>query len=155
MGIDLDLWEQAKPPQKKIVGVGYSTIYLSNEDKRTLSYKMWRDMIRKCYGIGEQYKNWRRGKRLECCNSWLDYQKFAKWFQGNYKECQRNDMVLTRCVISKDNTIYNPNNCAIVPREIYTYLELSDWNMEKARVLAEKYKNCITEEIYEILTEEY
>ena len=34
MGIIYDLWETQKPPQKKILGVGYSSTYLTNEDKK-------------------------------------------------------------------------------------------------------------------------
>ena len=64
-------------------------------------------------------------------------------------------MKLTKCVISKDNGMFNPNNCAVVPAEIYTYFEIEDTDMDKAVMLADKYKDCITEDIYEILTEEY
>lgn len=53
MGIIYDLWEMPKLPQKKIIGVGYSSTYLTNEDKSTLSYKMWRDMIYTCYSMAK------------------------------------------------------------------------------------------------------
>lgn len=155
MGILYDLWETQKPPQKKILGIGYSSKYLSHDDKNTLSYKMWLKIIHKCFAQSEYQKKVNNGKKYECCNSWLDYQKFLKWFQVNYKESQRNDMFITKCVISKDNTMYNPNNCAIVPKEIFTYLERTCSDIDKARALAEKYKDCITNDIYEILTEDY
>lgn len=155
MGILYDLWETQKPPQKKILGVGYSSTYLTNEDKNTLSYKIWMKIMSKCFSQCEFQKKRSNGKKYECCNSWLDYQKFAKWFKDIYKECHRNDMVITKCVISKDNTMFNPNNCAIVPKEIFTYLERANPDMDKAKALAEKYKDCIMDDIYELLTEEY
>ena len=155
MGIIYDLWETQKPPQKKILGVGYSSTYLTNEDKNALSYKLWMKIMSKCFSQCEYQKKKSNGKKYEFCNSWLDYQKFAKWFKDNYKECHRNDMVITKCVISKDNTMFNPNNCAIVPKEIFIYLERANPDTNKARTLAEKYKDCIMDDIYELLTEEY
>lgn len=155
MGIDFELWELPKAPQRKIKGVGYSSVYLMNEDKATLSYKLWKQMIDLCYGIGDYYDKRRKGRKFECCNSWLDYQKFLKWFNSNTKEFQGNNMVLTKCVISKDNTTYNPNNCAVVPKEISVYLERENPNMDRAKELAETYKDCITDDIYELLTEDF
>ena len=154
MGIDLDLWELPKPQQKKVLGIGYSSVYLTNEDKNMLSYRIWLKMIHQCYSLSES--NSRNLKRnYECCNSWLDYQKFAKWFHKNCKDCHRNDMLLTKCVISKDNTTFNPNNCAVVPKEIYTYLERANSNKDKAKGLAEKYKDYIMDDIYELLAEDF
>ena len=51
--------------------------------------------------------------------------------------------------------MFNPNNCAIVPKEIFIYLERANPDTNKARALAEKYKDCIMDDIYELLTEEY
>lgn len=155
MGIIYDLWEMPKIPQKKIVGVGYSSRYLTNEDKAELPYKLWLNMIHMCYSIGKSYDAKRKGRKFECSNSWLDYQKFLKWYQKNYKECQRKDMVLTWCVISKDNVTYNPNNCAVVPKEIHNFLLRENRDFTVSRKMAEKYKDCITEDIYELLTEDY
>lgn len=154
MGIDLDLWELPKTPQKKILGVGYSSVPLTNEDKNTVSYKMWMEMMHKCYSQSDYRKN-RNKKNYECCNSWLDYQKFLKWFNNNYKELQGVSMLLTNCIISQSNVTFNPNNCAIVPKEIWNYLEHAYSDADKAKELAEKYKDCITEDIYELLTEDY
>lgn len=155
MGIIYELWELPKLPQKKIMGVGYSSVYLTNEDKGALSYKMWRKMIHLCYGIGEEYNQKRKGLRFECCNSWLDYQNFLRWFNKNYRKGKECSMTLTKCVISKGNTIYNPNNCAIVPKEIAVFLECEDFNIDKGRKLAKTYKDYITDDIYDLLTEEY
>lgn len=155
MGIIYDLWELPKTPQKKVIGVGYSSTYLTNEDKSALSYKIWVDMIHKCYGMSDTDVKRRSGKNFECSNSWLDYQKFIKWFQRNYKECQRKDMILTWCVISRDNITYNPNNCAVVPKEIHMFLLRENRDFTVSRKLAETYKDCITEDIYELLTEDY
>lgn len=150
-----ELWEVPHPPQKKVLGIGYSSKYLTGEDKKHLSYRLWHDMIYLCYGIGKTYDQQRRGKKYTCCNSWLDYQKFLLWFEKNYNKNAIGTMRLTKCVIGKDNTMFNPNNCAVVPTEIHTYFEAEDANTDKAVMLADKYKDCITEDIYEILTEEY
>ena len=75
MGVDYDLWEMPKPAQKKILGVGYSSTYLSNEDKNTVSYKMWMKMIHKCYSESDYFKI-KYKCSSECCNSWLDTRTF-------------------------------------------------------------------------------
>lgn len=155
MEIDFSLWETPKLTQKKILGVGYSSTYLSNEDKNTLSYKMWMKMIHKCYSESDYNKKLNDGKNPECCNSWLDYQNFLRWFNKNYIKNQSISMFLTKHIISKDNIIYNPNNCAIVPKAIFDYLERAYENKDRAKELAETYKEFITEDIYELLTEDY
>jgi hypothetical protein len=159
MGVIYDLWEMHKPPQKKILGIGYSSKYLSNEDKHTLPYKLWRKMIHFCYGIGKSYDKERKGKKYECCNSWLDYQNFLTWYEKNSKNLRGDanefSMTLTRNVISIRNTMYNPNNCAIVPKEIYVYLQQEKRDFTTGKLLADKYKEVITDDIYELLTEDF
>ena len=63
-------------------------------------------------------------------------------------------MTITRCLISNANLVYNPNNSAIVPVEINSYLKKDNRDVDKLKSLAEKYHPYITEDIYEILTED-
>ena len=109
MGIIYDLWETQKPPQKKILGVGYSSTYLTNEDKNTLSYKLWMKIMSKCFSQSEYQKKKRNGKKYECCNSWLDYQKFSKWFKDNYKECDSYSLAMSAIKIC-DFWFYSANS---------------------------------------------
>lgn len=94
------------------------------------------------------------GSSTEEYQVWLDYRKFQKWFDGNYNGVQGVSMTITRCLISNANLVYNPNNSAIVPTEINSYLKKDNKDADKLKSLAEKYHSCITEDVYEILTED-
>ena len=63
-------------------------------------------------------------------------------------------MTITRCLISNSNLVYNLNNSAIVPTEINSYLKKDNRDTDKLKSLAEKYHPYITEDVYEILTED-
>lgn len=160
MEIIYDLWETGTPTQHrvqhKISGIGYSSVFLTNEEKKHPSYQLWKNMIHLCYNnVSETIKRKRKGKSFECCNSWLDYQKFYKWFNKNYVGADVYTPFLTKCIISKDNLIFNPNNCAIVPKDIYMYLEYEKANKKKATYLANKYEQYLTDDVYELLTEDF
>ena len=152
--INYSLWELPPKPQKKIQGIGYSSTYVTNDEKKELSYKIWHKMICRCYSQADSIREKQNGNFVSCCNSWLDYRKFQKWFNANYMGVQGNSMTITRSLISNSNLVYNPNNSAIVPTEIDTYLKRDTKDADKLKNLAEKYKPCITEDVYEILTED-
>ena len=154
MEINYSLWEVPPKPQRKIHNVGYSSTYVTNDEKKELSYKLWHQMITKCYSPSDYMREKQDGNFLEVCNKWLDYRNFQKWFNSNYKVVQSESMTITRCIISNDNLMYNPNNCAVVPTKIDTYLKNGIHDINKAKMLAEKYRDCITDDVYEILTED-
>ena len=152
--INYSLWELPPKPQKKIQGIGYSSTYVTNDEKKELSYKLWHKMISRCYSRSDSIREKQNGNFVTCCNSWLDYRKFQKWFNSNYNGVQEDGMTITRCLISSSNLVYNPNNSAVIPTEIDTYLKRDTRDADKLKNLAEKYKPCITEDVYEILTED-
>lgn len=152
--INYSLWEVPPKPQKKIQGIGYSSTYVTKEEKKSLSYKIWHNMINACYSQSDSIREKQNGNFVSCCNSWHDYRKFQKWFDGNYNGVQGVSMTITRCLISNANLVYNPNNSAIVPTGINSYLKKDNKDTDKLKSLAEKYHSCITEDVYEILTED-
>lgn len=152
--INYSLWELPPKPQKKIQGIGYSSTYVTSDEKKELSYKIWHKMINRCYSPSDKVREKQNGNFVTCCNSWLDYRKFQKWFNANYIGVQDASMTITRSLISNSNLVYNPNNSAIVPTEIDKYLKRDIRDADRLKSLAEKYQSCITEDVYEILTED-
>ena len=152
--INYSLWELPPKPQKKIQGIGYSSTYVTSDEKKELSYKIWHKMICRCYSHADSIREKQNGNFVTCCNSWLDYRKFQKWFKANCMDVQADSMTITRSLISNSNLVYNPNNSAIVPTEIDTYLKRDTKDVDKLKSLAEKYQSYITEDVYEILTED-
>ena len=119
--INYSLWEVPPKPQKKIQGIGYSSTYVTKEEKKSLSYKIWHNMINACYSKADSIREKQNGNFVSCCNSWLDYRKFQKWFDGNYNGVQGISMTITRCLISNANLVYNPNKGVVPASDALNY----------------------------------
>lgn len=96
--------------KKPIFGVGINDLLLQNKTKM---YKVWKDMLRRCYDIKNQNKN---PTYNDCtvCKEWLTLSNFKVWFDNNYQEPYE----LDKDIILKNNKTYSPNSCCFVPKEI-------------------------------------
>lgn len=81
--------------------------------KLTKKYKVWYDMLMRCYSKKYQNKN---PTYIGCIvdNKWLNYQVFAEWFEDNYIEGYE----LDKDILVKGNKIYSPKTCCFVPHSI-------------------------------------
>jgi hypothetical protein len=88
------------------VGVVLTSAFVANNK----SYKVWVDMLRRCYNksFGKSYK--------DCCvcDEWLIYDNFKKWYDERYFD---------GCVLDKDwlkmwNNVYSPSTCCLIPQEL-------------------------------------
>lgn len=99
-------------------GVGYhskaSKRYGDTNDK---CYLTWRNMLKRCYSTEAKYKNYRE-LGITVCDEWLDFSVFEKWFDRNYYEVQGEEMQLDKDILNHGNTMYSPENCIFVPRNI-------------------------------------
>ena len=98
-----------------ICGVGYIGINLKDEIlRKTKSYKVWVDMIKRCYGkrINQAYKD------CLVCDEWLCYANFKKWFDLNYYSINGMKMNLDKDIMVKGNKLYSPDTCIFVPQNI-------------------------------------
>jgi hypothetical protein len=59
---------------------------------------------------------------VTCCDEWLLFTNFAKWFKDNYIEGYH----LDKDLLVKDNRIYAPDTCIFCPPEINLFLTLRD-----------------------------
>lgn len=120
---------QIKSPFDKSV---YKTGYLGEgkynvkiDDKVTLHYQYWRDMLKRCY----DEKELKRRPTYEdktVCEEWHNFQNFAKWFDENYYEVDGEIMQLDKDILSKGNKIYSPETCVFVPQRINTLFVKND-----------------------------
>ena len=85
------------------------------------AYKTWKNMLERCYS--NKYKE-KRPTYLDvtCCDEWLLFTNFAKWFKNNYVSGYH----LDKDLLVKDNIIYGPRTCIFVPKEINLFITLSN-----------------------------
>lgn len=108
------------PFHPSVYGIGYlgEGKYKSKENnKHTKTYKVWYDMLQRCYdpyylNKYETYIN------VYVCKEWLNFQNFGKWFEKNYYEIEGEKMCLDKDILVKGNKIYSPETCIFVPERI-------------------------------------
>lgn len=106
--------------QSSVSGIGYlgkGKFKSSINNKKTIYYTAWYNMIKRCYDKDVQEKH---PTYIGCSVSeeWLNFQVFAEWFQQNYKE----GFELDKDILFKGNKIYSPETCCFVPQEINNLL---------------------------------
>lgn len=86
-----------------------SKYYSRDKEGMTYEYSVWKTMLRRC----ESNKNY-----SDCvvCDEWQNFQVFAKWLRNNRFYGFGYD--LDKDILSKNNKVYSPETCCLVPREI-------------------------------------
>lgn len=75
-------------------------------------------MIKRCYDIKSKDYYQYGGKGCIVCGEWHNFQNFAKWYDDNYYTIEGKNMNLDKDILIKNNKIYSPNSCIIVPDDI-------------------------------------
>lgn len=99
---------------KTVCGIGFvgGTEYNWTKDRK--AYDAWCNMLKRCYNT----------KRLQARPSyagctvderWHNFQTFAKWY---YIHVLNIPCHLDKDLLKKDNKVYSPNNCCILPTEV-------------------------------------
>ena len=70
----------------------------------------WKNMIKRC---DNKLKN--RKYDCYCCDEWLIFENFKKWFDKNYYQIENERMALDKDILFKGNKIYSPETCIFVP----------------------------------------
>lgn len=52
------------------------------------------------------------------CEEWHNYQNFRKWYDANYYEVGTERMHIDKDILYKNNKVYSPETCLIVPQRI-------------------------------------
>lgn len=106
--------------EKRVFNIGYlgeGRYNASINGKCTKYYDIWHRMLQRCYD--PKYIEKRptyKGCKVD--DSWLNFQVFAEWVDGNYYEVEGQRMALDKDILCKGNKIYSPDNCVFVPTRI-------------------------------------
>lgn len=84
------------------------------------AYSTWRDMLVRSYTSKYKEKH-PTYIGVTCCEEWLYFTNFAKWFKDNYIKGWQ----LDKDLLIKDNKIYSPATCLFVPAKINAFIILS------------------------------
>jgi hypothetical protein len=105
---------------KSVHGIGYigeGTYKVRVNGKIYHSYAVWKNMIERCYKekFIKKYPTYR-----EClvCDEWHNYQNFARWFDENYYEVEKEKMELDKDILVNSNKLYSSKTCIFVPKRI-------------------------------------
>lgn len=110
--------------KRTVCGIGYlgdGQFIATDGKKATKCYEMWRGMLRRCYKPNSQ-KDKENYKNCYVCDEWHNYQNFAKWYSENIYEFNQEKMDLDKDLLIKDNKIYSPQTCLILPHNINSLL---------------------------------
>lgn len=101
-----------------VYNIGYiGNTTCSKNGVHKYSYKVWRDMLSRCYNKREQSikPNY---KGCSVCKEWLCYENFEKWYNNNYYELKNEPLNLDKDIMIRNNKIYSPTTCLLVPKRI-------------------------------------
>ena len=84
-------------------------------NKKSKSYQIWLDMIRRCYSDKVHAK---KPHYRDCyvADEWLDFQVFAEWYESH--DHSDANYQLDKDILLPSNKMYSPETCALVPSEI-------------------------------------
>lgn len=116
------------PYDKTVFNVGFlgeGRYKTCENNEMPIYYKVWRDMLKRCYCTKEQE---RYPTYLGCvvCEEWHNFQNFAQWFNNNWYEVEEQRMCLDKDILYKGNKLYSPDTCVIVPQFINTLFVKND-----------------------------
>lgn len=110
---------QVKNPYRpSVCGVGYMGVgrYISHRNGRhTPEYRVWRDMIKRCYNYSEHEK---LPTYIGCTvhTDWHNFQNFAEWYTS--QEYYGMGYDIDKDILFDGNKFYSPNTCVLVPQEL-------------------------------------
>jgi len=106
------------PFHKSVFGVGMigvGSYNISYNKFNTLVYRRWSGMLQRCYSGITRYNSY-----SDCvvCEEWHNLQSFGKWFEMKFNPVTMNKWHLDKDILFKNNKIYSPETCCLVPAEI-------------------------------------
>ena len=120
-------------------------------------YYTWRNMLYKVFD--DEYKEkYNTHLNATCCEEWLCFENFYDWVhkQSNAENFLKgNNWILNRKIIDKDNEVYSPEYCFLVPQNVDRLFMKPDLNMEFAtESMLKMYKEHTENKIKKVAKEE-
>ena len=102
------------------VGITGCKYPISIDCELTREYVLWHSMMCRCFD--DRFKDAQPTyKSVSCCNEWLNFENFYEWLisQENYKKWFNEKWwALDKDIIMKNNNVYSPKTCCIVPQNV-------------------------------------
>ena len=130
------------PYYPSVCGVGYlgQGKYKSSVNREhTYSYKVWMDMLARCYSEKTLTKH-PSYKGVTVCEEWKCFQNFGAWCEENLKPYMKG-WELDKDILFKGNKIYSPDTCDFVPNEINIIFKLNKNNRGALPIGATRHGN--------------
>lgn len=115
------------PYKPSVCGVGFlgEGEYKSSKNKKHFdNYKVWHDMIKRCYDEKNRHK-YPTYKNVIVCDEWHNFQNFAKFYEENYPHHIKD----VKFELDKDlkqegveNKIYSPKTTVFLPKRVNSFL---------------------------------
>lgn len=108
------------PYDKTIFGIGYlgDGKYATKMNGVMLeSYRVWYDMMRRCYSIKSKEKFSAYFGICSVAEIWHNYQNFAEWFNNNKYDVKER-LHIDKDILFPDNRVYCPEMCVLTPQRI-------------------------------------
>ncbi len=128
-----------------VYGVGYIGVgefkTCDENGKNTKCYWTWKNMMKRCYDHKYHEK---KPTYIGCsvCESWKNFQNFAKWFYENYYEFGNDKrMELDKDILNKGNKVYSPETCIFTPNFINALFTKRDNERGKYPIGVYKHKH--------------
>lgn len=110
------------PYDRNVRGVGYFgegdyTATDKDDPYVKRAFQVWSTMLDRCHRESNRsmfpaYKN------CLVCDEWHNYQNFRKWYDENFYQVGTERMHIDKDILYKNNKIYSPQTCLIVPQRI-------------------------------------
>ena len=102
------------------VGITGNKYPISVDCELTREYVLWHSMLCRCFD--ERFKVAQPTyKNVSCCNEWLNFENFYEWLhqQENFDKWFNGKWwALDKDIIVKNNNVYSPETCCIVPQNV-------------------------------------
>ena len=148
------------PYYPTIYGVGCigTKYHARTSNKIFKEYATWKNMLYRCYG--EKYsERYNTHHNAVCCEEWLCYENFYDWIhkQSNAENFLKgNNWILNRKIIDKNNEVYSPEYCFLVPQNVNRLFMKQDLNLEYAtESMLQMYKEHMENKIKRVAKEEF
>lgn len=108
-----------------VCGVGYNTRSMNKSATHRALYRVWQDMLIRCYNPRSNHKNY---KDLTVCKRWWNFENFAydAYFLHGFQEYVDSGYTLQ---LDKDflaGSQYSPENCIFIDKDLNRLLGLID-----------------------------
>ena len=120
------------PYYPTVCGIGITGIKypVRIDGKPTKEYNTWHHMIQRCFDKKFKEKNLTY-KNATCCKEWLLFENFYEWLhsQGNFESWNNGNScnwALDKDILVKNNKIYSPETCCLVPSNVNTLFVRQD-----------------------------